>query len=102
MSQFVQAMFDGEAFLFSNVIIAFSRYQLTADVLYGTWFVVVVLEEAPSDRVIGGIRDHVYLLRRIELAKDRVARYRSLEREDCVAMLPRPFLRWYFLLLALQ
>ena len=77
MSQLVQAMFDGEALFLSYVIIALGRYELPANILYGAWFSIVVLKEAPSNRIVGGISDHVYLLRRIELAKDRIARYRS-------------------------
>ena len=71
-------MFDGEAFLLAYVIVALGRYELPANILYGAWFSIVVLKEAPSNRIVGGISDHVYLLRRIELAKDRVARYRFL------------------------
>ena len=71
-------MFDGEALFLSYVIIALGRYQLPANILYGARFSFVVLKKAPSYRIVGGVRDHVYLLRRIELAKDGIARYRSL------------------------
>ena len=102
MSQLVQAMFDGEALFLSHIVVALGRYHLSANVLYGAWFSIMVLKKTPSNRVVGGIGYHVYLLRRIELAKDRIARYCSLEREDGVALCPRPFFRWDLFLLALQ